>query len=98
MENLREKGFTTADAMRAFDVRTVSAFSALSRNIDTVKSFEGQMLLTSAATEAASTDGITGQHLGPVRIELHRCRVHWPQTHNGLADANPQWCRSVVGP
>ena len=42
MENLRQKGFTTADAMRAFDVRTVSAFSALSRNIDTVKSFEGR--------------------------------------------------------
>lgn len=53
-ENLAKKGFGPAEALRSFETRAVAAFSAIANNLDTIKSFESQMLLTSAATEAAS--------------------------------------------
>lgn len=52
LENLRAKGFTTADAFNAFEVRAVTAFSALTAGIEQTRRLEQQMLLSSSATDA----------------------------------------------
>jgi TP901 family phage tail tape measure protein len=39
-ENLAKKGFTNADALRSFETRAIAAFSAISNNLDTIKSFK----------------------------------------------------------
>lgn len=53
LENLQKKGFTNSDAFRSFETRAVAAFAAISANLSTIRSFEGQMLLTNAAVVAS---------------------------------------------
>ena len=55
LENLRSKGFGTAEALRALDLRAASAFSALAGQTDTVKRLQESLLLTNAAAEGSAT-------------------------------------------
>lgn len=52
LKNLTEAGFTAADAMEVFEVRSAAAFSAISNNLDTIIKLERTLLLSSAAAEA----------------------------------------------
>lgn len=57
LENLREKGFGTSEALRALDLRAAAAFSALTGRLDRVKQLQEAMLLTSASSEGAAKAG-----------------------------------------
>lgn len=52
MRNLIDKGFTSADAFKAFQIRSASAFAALSNNIDTFHQMQEAIQGTNAALEA----------------------------------------------
>lgn len=52
LETLREAGFSSANAFKAFEVRAASAFLAASRNADTIRDLEIQLSLSNAAAEA----------------------------------------------
>lgn len=52
LRNLIDKGFTTADAFKAFQIRSASAFAALSNNIDTFHEMQNAIQGTNAALEA----------------------------------------------
>jgi TP901 family phage tail tape measure protein len=54
LTNLRDKGFTTADALRSLDLRAAAAFSALAGQGDRVKTLQQELLLTSAAADATT--------------------------------------------
>jgi TP901 family phage tail tape measure protein len=55
MKNLKEGGFTAADAIRSFEVRAASAFNALSGNLSEVVKLERAFLNSAAATKANET-------------------------------------------
>lgn len=55
MMNLREGGFTAADAIRSFEVRAAAAFTALSSNLDEMVRLERAFLNNSAAMDANET-------------------------------------------
>lgn len=52
LKNLRAAGFTTADAMATFEVRSAAAFSALSGNLEDFDALQESLLDTSAAFQA----------------------------------------------
>ena len=52
MRNLIDKGFTSAEAFKAFQIRSASAFAALSNNIDTFHDMQDAIQGTNAALEA----------------------------------------------
>lgn len=52
LKNLREAGFTTADAFKTFEVRSAAAFSALSGNLQDFDDLQEELLETNAAFEA----------------------------------------------
>lgn len=52
LRNLREAGFTSADAFATFEVRSAAAFSALSGNLDDFHQLQEELLDTNAAFEA----------------------------------------------
>lgn len=52
LRNLTDKGFTSADAFKAFQIRSASAFAALSNNIDTFHQIQKAIQGTNAALEA----------------------------------------------
>jgi len=52
LKNLRSAGFTTADAMATFEVRSAAAFSALSGNLDDFDALQESLLDTNAAFTA----------------------------------------------
>ena len=52
MRNLIDKGFTSAEAFKAFQIRSASAFAALSNNIDTFHQMQEAIQGTNAALEA----------------------------------------------
>lgn len=54
LRELKDAGFTTADATQAFEVRSVAAFKAIMNNLGGIEQLNEQMLLTSAATDAAA--------------------------------------------
>lgn len=53
LENLQKAGFTTADALRALDLRAANAFSAIAGQGQLIEKLRQEMLLSSAAAEAA---------------------------------------------
>ncbi|MCG7628989.1 phage tail tape measure protein [Epibacterium sp. MM17-32] len=55
MQNLKDGGFTAADAIRSFEVRAASAFNALSGNLSEVVKLERAFLNSSAAAKANET-------------------------------------------
>ncbi len=55
LNTLQEAGFTSADAIRSFEVRAASAFNALMANKNQVLELESAFLRSSAATEANET-------------------------------------------
>lgn len=52
LKNLREAGFTTADAFKTFEVRSAAAFSALSGNLEDFETLKTELIDTNAAFEA----------------------------------------------
>lgn len=52
LKNLRAAGFTTADAMATFEVRSAAAFSALSGNLEDFDALQESLLDTNAAFTA----------------------------------------------
>lgn len=54
LENLRDKGFGTSEALRSLDLRAAAAFSALSGRLDRAKQLQEVLLLTSASSEGAA--------------------------------------------
>jgi TP901 family phage tail tape measure protein len=52
LRNLIDKGFTSAEAFKAFQIRSASAFAALSNNIDTFHDMQDAIQGTNAALEA----------------------------------------------
>lgn len=52
LKNLRSAGFTTADAMATFEVRSAAAFSALSGNLEDFDALQESLLDTNAAFTA----------------------------------------------
>ena len=54
LDNLRSKGFGSAEAMRALDLRAAAAFSALSGQTATVKRLQEALFLTDAASAGAA--------------------------------------------
>ncbi|QEE37930.1 MULTISPECIES: phage tail tape measure protein [unclassified Methylobacterium] len=55
LKNLKEGGFTTADALRSLDLRASAAFAALAGQSDKIEELQQEFLLSSAAAESAST-------------------------------------------
>lgn len=55
LQKLRDAGFTSADAINAFEVRAASAFNALSGNIEDVVRLERSFLNSQAAAKANDT-------------------------------------------
>ena len=55
LKNLKDGGFSAADAINSFDIRAASAFNALSGNLDGIVKMERAFLNSSAATKAAAT-------------------------------------------
>lgn len=55
MQNLKDGGFTAADAIRSFEVRAAAAFNALAGNLDQVVKLERAFLNSSAAAKANET-------------------------------------------
>jgi len=55
MRNLKEGGFTAADAIRSFEVRAAAAFNALSNNLGDVVKLERAFLNSAAAAKANET-------------------------------------------
>ncbi|BCJ91778.1 hypothetical protein IZ6_25130 [Terrihabitans soli] len=55
MHTLRDAGFTTADAVEAFEVRAVSAFSAISKNLTYIHQLHDGIVVTEAAAKANAT-------------------------------------------
>lgn len=55
MQTLRDAGFSSADAIRSFEVRAASAFNALSGNIEQVVELERSFINSQAAAEANET-------------------------------------------
>lgn len=53
MRNLTAAGFDSGQAMATFEIRAANAFSALSRNLDTLDELQVSMATSSAATEGA---------------------------------------------
>lgn len=54
LENLKEKGFGTSEALRSLDLRAASAFTALTSRTDRIKAYQESMALSNAATEGAA--------------------------------------------
>lgn len=54
LDNLRAKGFSTADALRTLDLRAASAYTALAGQSDTIKRLQESLLLSNSASEGAS--------------------------------------------
>lgn len=52
LHNLRSAGFTSADAMGAFEIRAAAAFAAISNNLDIVDGLQTTLYDTGAATRA----------------------------------------------
>lgn len=52
LANLKEKGFTSADAMHTFEIRAAAAYAALANNIDVMQDLQTDLTSTNAATEA----------------------------------------------
>lgn len=55
LRNLRDAGFTSADAFEAFEVRAVAAFKAMSNNLPMIEELNTDILNTSAAVKASET-------------------------------------------
>lgn len=52
LKNLKDAGFTASDAMKAFEIRGAAAFTALSRNLDSMLTMEQGFLSSTAAIKA----------------------------------------------
>ena len=77
LKNLREAGFTTADAYQSFEVRSVAFYTALSNNLETYDSLSGNLDNNTAAMDAneiqmnslaAQTDRMTNQFKAFVEV------------------------------
>ena len=55
LRNLRQAGFTTADAMETLEVRSASAYAAMSNDLGRIESLRAALLQTGTAADAAST-------------------------------------------
>ena len=55
LNNLKEAGFTTSDALEYMEVRAGAAFAAMSNNVETIGQLQTQFLLSNAAAEANAT-------------------------------------------
>lgn len=55
LKNLKDAGFTSADAIRAFEVRAAAAYNALSGNLDQMLDLQDAFQKTSAAVKANET-------------------------------------------
>lgn len=52
LQTLKDAGFTTADAIKTFEVRAAAAYSAATKFVDGMVDLERQILLSNAAVEA----------------------------------------------
>lgn len=52
LQNLKAAGFTSADAMGAFEIRAAAAFSAISNNLGVITDLQGSLYDTTAASRA----------------------------------------------
>lgn len=55
LHNLKAAGFTSADAMGAFEIRAASAFAAISNNLNIVDELQGSLYDSDAAARANAT-------------------------------------------
>lgn len=55
LTNLKNAGFTAADAIQSFEVRAASSYTALSNNVEAVAELNASFATTKAATAAAET-------------------------------------------
>lgn len=55
IKNLREAGFTTADAMETLEIRAGTAFASLNNNVDDLEDIKEETLLTNSAIRAQET-------------------------------------------
>lgn len=74
LDNLKEKGFGTAEAIRGLEARTVTTFAAMQIQEDTIKRLNTELLLYNGAVDGASlaNESLVARltHLGNEILEL----------------------------